>query len=451
MPEDAGRIRNEMLKLVILAVAGIVFLAFSAAGSEREAPQREAGAGTRHEIDRITVDGAITPPVASFVAESIKKSGDRKAAALLILLDTPGGLDTSMRQIVKAILDSPVPVIVYVFPSGSRAASAGAIILLSAHIAAMAPGTNVGAAHPVSIGKDKVDKEMMSKVVQDAEAYARSLAKMRGRNVEWAAKAVTKSISITANEAAEMRVIDVVAGSVDDLLTGIDGRTVEAGNRKVVLRTKGAAVTEREMPLKYRLLSYVSDPTVAYLLMMVGFFGILFEIYSPGAIFPGVLGAICLILAFYAFQAIPINFAGLALILLGIIFFIIELYVVSYGVLGIAAVAAVVIGSLMLVDLPSTWLSISRVAIAVVGIACLLFFLGVLSYALKTQLSKVTTGREGLVGESGVALSAIAPAGKVVVHGEYWDAESEEPVREGERVTVVGVKGMRLKVKKEGG
>jgi membrane-bound serine protease (ClpP class) len=442
MPEDSGRRRDQASRLLTALLTSIVFLAAATAGGGREAAP---------QVDRITVDGAITPPVASFVEESIKKSGDRKAAALLVLLDTPGGLDKSMRQIVKAVLDSPLPVIVYVFPPGSRAASAGAIILLSAHVAAMAPGTNVGAAHPVTIGKDKVDKEMMSKVVQDAEAYARSLAKMRGRNVEWAAKAVTKSVSITANEAAEMHVIDVVASSIDDLLTRVDGRTVQVGNRKVVLRTKGAAVTELEMPLKYRVLSSVSDPTVAYLLMMVGFFGILFEIYSPGAIFPGVLGAICLVLAFYAFQAIPINFAGLALILLGLVFFILEIYVVSYGMLSVAAVAAIVFGSLMLVDLPSSWLSISRAAIAAVAVACLVFFLGVLSYALKTQLSRVTTGREGLVGESGVARTPIAPTGKVVVHGEYWDAESVEPIREGERITVTEVKGMRLKIKREGG
>ncbi|HEX3002270.1 MAG TPA: nodulation protein NfeD [Methanoregula sp.] len=416
-------------------------------GAEMQGATRALGSNAA-QVDLLRVEGAITPPVASFITESIGKSEERKARALLILLDTPGGLDTSMRQIVKGILDSPVPVIVYVYPSGARAASAGAIILLSAHIAAMAPGTNVGAAHPVSIGGGKADKEMMAKVVQDAQAYARSLAKMRGRNVEWAAKAVTQSVSITANEAADIRVIDVVAVSVEDLLSGIDGKIVEVKNRKVALRTKGTKTAEVEMPFKYRVLSYVSDPTIAYLLMMIGFFGILFEIYSPGAIFPGVLGAICIVLAFYSFQTIPINFAGLALIILGIIFFILELYVVSYGMLAIAGVAAIIIGSIMLVDLPSGWLAISRKAIAAVAMASILFFLGILSYALKSQSSKVRTGAEGLIGESGVARTAIDPTGKVVVHGEYWDAESDEPIREGERVTVTEVKGMRIRVKR---
>jgi membrane-bound serine protease (ClpP class) len=354
-----------------------------------------------------------------------------------------------MRQIVKAITDSPVPIIVYVFPSGARAASAGTIILLSAHVAAMAPGTNVGAAHPVTIGKEKVDKEMMSKVVQDAEAYARSLAKMRGRNAEWAAKAVTQSVSITANEAADTRVIDLVANNVDELLSKVDGKTVEVSSRKKELRTRGAKVTEREMPFKYQVLSYLSDPNVAYILMMLGFFGILFEIYSPGAIFPGVVGGICLILAFYAFQAIPLNFAGLALILLGIVFFILELKVISYGALSLAGVTSIVIGSIMLIDLPASWLSLSWKAILAVAIASIVFFIGILSYALKAQLSKVRTGEEGLVGESGVARTTIAPFGKVLVHGEYWDAESAERIEEGERVVVTEVKGMRIKVRKE--
>jgi membrane-bound serine protease (ClpP class) len=435
------------------ALLSLAVISLSLTLAPGHSAEKRTGAGAAAtaapQVHQIRVDGAITPPIASFISDSIKISAERKAGAFVILLDTPGGLDTSMRQIVKAILDAPLPVIVYVFPSGARAASAGTIILLAAHVAAMAPGTNVGAAHPVSIGKDKADKEMMTKVVQDAQAYARSLAAMRGRNAEWAAKAVTQSVSIPSNEAVDLRVADLVARNVDELLTGIDGRTVEVNNRKVRLRTKGAAVTELEMPFKYRALSYVSDPTVAYLLMMIGFFGILFEIYSPGGIFPGVLGAISLVLAFYAFHTIPINFAGLALIILGIIFFLLELYIVSFGLLSIAGVASIVIGSIMLVDLPSSWLGISRTAIAVVAIVSLVFFIGILSYALKTQLTRVTTGREGLIGEKGVARTPIDPRGMVVVHGEYWEAESTEPIREGERIVVTEVTGMRLKVKKE--
>ena len=351
-------------------------------------------------------------------------------------------------------MEAPLPVIVYVHPSGARAASAGTIILIAAQVAAMTPGTNVGAAHPVSIGgisKEKMDKEMMAKVVQDAQAYARSLAAKRGRNADWAAKAVRESVSITADEALKGRVIDVVAGSVDELLAQVDGKVVEVGARRVALATKGAKIVAVETPFKYTLLSYISDPNVAYLLMMIGFYGILFEIYSPGAVFPGVMGAICLILAFYAFQTIPISYAGLSLIILGIIFFVLELKVASYGLLSVAGAVSIMIGSIMLIDLPSSWLSLSWQSIAAVVAFSIIFFVGVLSYAVKAQFSKVKTGREGLIGEIGSARTDISPTGKVFVHGELWDAVSDTPVRAGERVRVIALDGMVVKVKKDGG
>lgn len=411
-----------------------------------------AAHGSAKDLYQITVQGVINPPIAQFVVESISKATEAKAEALLILMDTPGGLDTSMREIIKAIMDAKIPVIVYVYPQGARAASAGSIILLASHVAAMAPGTNSGAAHPVSVGKDeKPDKVMMKKVVQDAEAYAKSIAMKRGRNVEWAGKAVTQSVSATAEDALKMRVIDVVAVSVDDLLARIDGKTVEVGDKKVTLKTKGLKPKELEMSFKYRFLSTISDPNVAYILMMLGFYGILFEIYSPGAIFPGVIGGICIILAFYAFSAIPISYAGLGLILLGIIFFILEIKVVSYGALTLAGVISIVLGSVMLVDLPSGGLSISWASILVAVGATVLFFVGVLSYVVKAQFSKVKTGVEGLVGETGVARTPVKEKGKVSVHGELWNAESDEPIAEGERVIVTAVKDMTVKVKKEGG
>jgi membrane-bound serine protease (ClpP class) len=403
------------------------------------------------DVYEITVQGVISPPISAFIEDSLKKAADARAGALLILLDTPGGLDTAMREIVKAMMDAPIPTIVYVYPSGARAASAGTIILIAAQVAAMAPGTNVGAAHPVNVGSGKMDKEMMAKVVQDAQAYARSLAAKRGRNVEWAAKAVRESVSVTAGEALKAHVIDVMADSVDDLLSKVNGRVVEVGTKTVELQTKGARVVNVEMPFKYRFLSYISDPSIAYLLMMIGFYGILFEIYSPGTIFPGVLGGISLILALYAFQTIPISYAGLSLIILGVIFFVVELKVASHGLLGIAGVISIVIGSVMLVDLPQSWLSISWLSIATVAVASMIFFLGVLSYAVKAQMSKVRTGREGMIGEVGVARSDIAPSGKVFLHGELWDALAEDPVEAGERVVVIAVEGMTVKVRKEGG
>jgi membrane-bound serine protease (ClpP class) len=408
--------------------------------------------GAAKDVYQISIQGVIGPPIAQFVVESIKKAADADAQALLILLDTPGGLDTSMREIVKAMMESKIPVIVYVYPPGARAASAGCIILLASHVAAMAPGTNTGAAHPVSIGKDeKPDKVMMKKVLQDAEAYAKSIAKKRDRNVDWAGKAVTQSVSVTAEDALRLHVIDVVADNVNDLLTKIDGKTVEVGDKKVTLKTKGVKVKELEMSLKYRFLSTISDPNVAYILMMLGFYGILFEIYSPGAIFPGVIGGICIILAFYSFSAIPISFAGLGLILLGVVFFILEIKVVSHGALALAGVVSLILGSVMLVNLPSEGLSISWASILVVVVVTVLFFVGVLSYVIKAQLAQVRTGSEGLVGEEGVAKTDVRGKGKVYVHGELWNAESDEPIAAEERVIVTAVKGMTVKVRKERG
>jgi membrane-bound serine protease (ClpP class) len=403
------------------------------------------------DIYTITVNGAINPPVAGFIKESIEKTQEKGGEALVISLDTPGGLDTSMRDIVKNIMDASVPVIVYVSPSGARAASAGSIILMASHIAVMAPGTNVGAAHPVTIGKDKPDKTMMKKVENDAVAYSRSIAMKKGRNVEWAAKAVLESASITAKDALDKNVIDVIADSMDELLTKIDGRTVETRTGKVTLKTKGMKTNEIDMPFKYKFLSYLSDPNVAYLLMMLGIIGIFFEIYSPGAIFPGVAGGISIILALYAFQTIPISFAGVALILLGIIFFILELKIISHGALGIAGVISIIIGSIMLIDDPSGVLAISWKSIITVAVSLGFFVFGILAYAVKAQMAKVKTGMEGLVGEIGIAKTDIIGKGKVSVHGELWDAKSDESVREGEEVVVTDVERLIVKIKKRKG
>jgi membrane-bound serine protease (ClpP class) len=403
------------------------------------------------EVYVIRINGAINPPIAGFIKESIEKTQEKGGEALVISLDTPGGLDTSMREIIKNIMDASVPVIVYVSPSGARAASAGSIILMASHIAAMAPGTNVGAAHPVSIGQDKPDKTMMKKVENDAVAYSRSIAMKKGRNVEWAEKAVVESASITAKDALDKNVIDVVANSMDELLTKIDGKTVETRTGKVTLKTKGIKTQEIDMPFKYQFLSYLSDPNVAYLLMMLGIIGILFEVYSPGAIFPGVAGGISIILALYAFQTIPISFAGVSLILLGIIFFILELKIISHGALGIAGVISIVIGSIMLIDDPSGVLALSWKSIITVAVSLGLFIFGVLGYAVKAQMAKVKTGMEGLIGEIGVVKTDIIGKGKVSVHGELWEAKSNEPIKSGEEVIIIGVERLVIEVKKKEG
>ncbi len=404
-----------------------------------------------NEVYAIRIQGTINPPMASFVNESIANAEKNGSEALLILLDTPGGLDTSMRDIIKGIMESNIPVIVYVYPSGARAASAGSVILLASHIAAMAPGTNAGAAHPVSVGQEKADKVMMEKVTKDAEAYVRSIAKQRCRNEEWAAKSVKESASITATDAVEKNVADLVAASIDELLEKIDGKKVETKKGKIVLKTKGKKAAEIAMPFKYKFLSYISDPNVAYILMMIGIYGILFEIYSPGTIFPGVIGGISLILALYSFQTLPISYAGLFLILLGVIFFILELKIVSHGALGIAGIISLVIGSIMLIDLPSSILSISYTTIIIVAVLTGIFFFGVLSYAIKAQLSRVTTGREGLIGEEGIAQTDVFHNGKVFIHGEIWNGKSDEQIPKGEKVIVTAVDGLIITVKKKGG
>ena len=405
------------------------------------------------EVYTATVQGAITPATAGFISEAIAKGEKKSASALVILLDTPGGLDTSMRDVVKAIMESNIPIIVYVAPSGARAASAGCIILLAAHIAAMAPGTNVGAAHPVELGKSTSDKVMMEKVVRDAEAYVRSIAKKRGRNEDVGSlRGDGKRLRSRQATALEKGVIDVVAGTVRDLLDMVDGRTVETKKGNVVLHTKGASIIDIEMPFKYKLLGLISDPNVAYILMMIGIYGILFEIFSPGAIFPGVLGGICLILALYSFQALPISYAGAFLILLGIIFFILEVKIISHGVLGVAGIISVVIGSIMLVDLPSGGaLSISWQSIIAVALLSALFVFGVLSFAIKAQMSKVKTGKEGLMGETGITKTVVHETGKVLIHGELWNAVSDEPIKAGEKVIISKVENLTLKVRRKGG
>jgi len=402
------------------------------------------------EVYTIRINGPINPPIAGFIKESIEKTQEKAGEALVIALDTPGGLDTSMRDIVKNIMDASVPVIVYVSPSGARAASAGSIILMASHIAAMAPGTNVGAAHPVPI-KGQLDKTMMKKVENDAVAYSRSIAMKKGRNVEWAEKAVIESASISAKDALDKNVIDVIANSMDELLARIDGKTVETKTGKVTLKTKGMKTSELDMPFKYKFLSYLADPNVAYLLMMLGIIGILFEVYSPGAIFPGVAGGISIILGLYSFQQIPISFAGVALILLGIIFFILELKIISHGALGIAGVISIVIGSIMLIDDPSGVLALSWKSIITVAASLGLFIFGVLGYAVKAQMAKVKTGMEGLIGEMGIAKTDIIGKGKVSVHGELWDAKSDGLIKTGEEVIIVGIERLVIEVKKREG
>lgn len=402
----------------------------------------------KKEVMVITVDGVINPVSAEFIQKSINKANDKKYEALVIELDTPGGLDTSMRNIVKEMIRSEIPVIVFVSPSGSRAASAGAFITMAAHIAAMSPGTNIGAAHPVGIG-GKMDKTMTEKATNDAVAYIKSLAEKSGRNVQWAEDAVRKSISSTETEALQLKVIDLITKDINSLLADIDGKKVRTVSGEKILSTKNASVVREESGLRRRILNLISDPNVAYILMLLGFYGLFFELTNPGSLFPGVIGGICLLLAFYAFQTLPVNYAGLLLIILAIIFFILEVKIISHGVLTIGGIVAMTIGSLMLFESPAPFMKLSLAVILPAVVMTTLFFTILIGLAYKAYKRKPITGAEGLLGSYGIADTDITrEGGRVTIHGEIWSSYSEDAIDKGKRIIVEEVSGLKLKVKK---
>lgn len=398
-------------------------------------------------FDVITVNATITPPIAEYILQSITESAQSGAEGLIVRLDTPGGLDLAMRDIAKGILNAPVPVIVYVAPAGARAASAGVIITISAHIAAMAPGTNIGAAHPVGLGiGGAMDKTMSTKVENDAVAYVQGIAKKRGRNEEWVAKAVRKSESITAEEALRLKVIDIVATDISQLLTQIDGREVSLAGGKRVLRTHGALLHEKEMGSRQKILSALSDPNIAYILLLIGLAGLYFEFSNPGVILPGVIGGISLIMAFFAMQTLPVNYAGIALIIFSIILFIAEIKVVSHGILTVGGIVSLVIGSLMLFQTPDPSLRVSWSVLIPAVTVTSLFFVAVIVIAVRSQLRKTQGGKEGMAGEEGTAVTDVFTGGQVLIHGEYWSAVSDVPVEKGARVRVVRVEQLKVRV-----
>lgn len=401
------------------------------------------------EVHYLDVDGIVNPVMAEFIVKSIETAQKENAEAVVIQLDTPGGLDLSMRDIVKAMLSSDIPIVVYVAPAGSRAASAGVFITYAAHIAAMAPGTNIGSAHPVAMGGEKIDETMMKKVENDAVAYIKGIAAKRHRNAEWAEKAVRESVNITAEEALKIKVIDLVAQDKKSLLAAIDGKKVETVSGERVLKTAKAEVKDIEMGLRYRILNAITNPNVAYILMMIGLIGLYFELSNPGLILPGVVGAIALVLAFYAFQTLSVNYAGLLLIGLAAIFFIAEIKVTSYGLLTVAGIVALTLGSLMLFESPLPFMRVSLWVVLPTVMTITALFLGAIYYGLKIRHKKPVSGAEGLLDEIGVANTDIANEGKVFIDGEYWDAWSDAPIKAGEKVKVVKVAGLKLKVQKK--
>ena len=406
------------------------------------------GSAFSSKIISITISDPITPVIAEYIIREITDAEQSRAACLIMQLDTPGGLDLAMRDIVKKILSSEVPVIVYVTPSGARAASAGAIITLAAHVAAMSPGTNIGAAHPVSIGFGEQNKEMASKMENDSAAYAESIAEKRKRNKAWAVKAVRESISASETEALKEHVIDLVAPDMKALLSAIDGREVETPSGSRRLATKDAQVIERKMGMREYVLKSLADPTIAYILLLIGLAGLYFEFSTPGAILPGTLGGISLILAFYSLQTLSANYAGLLLILLGLILFIAEIKITSYGLLSIGGIIAVVLGSLMLFDSSVPYLRISWPVIISSALLIWAFFVFVIGLVVKAQRRKPQSGQEGLIGMTCEVCADIGLQGKVFVHGEYWNARSSTLIKKGEQARIAAVNGMELTVER---
>ena len=439
---------KNILKII---AALILFLAALFAENEQ---------GGTKEIWVLELDGIINPVAAAYISDNLKAAEANDIECLILKLDTPGGLMTSMRDIIKDILNSSVPVAIYISPRGAQCASAGVFITVSAHFAVMSPGTNIGAAHPVNIGGGgspfgggKPDtsqtRTMMEKVTNDAVAQIRSLARERGRNEVWLEDAVRKSVSITETEAFELGVIDTVAANLDELLDYLDGKRVKLPDGEKTLSTHDARIVERAIGLHRKILNIISDTNIAYLLLILGFYGLFFEIRSPGAIFPGVLGGIFLVLAFFAFQVLPINYAGLALIIIAIILFILEISITSYGLLTIGGIISMVLGSMMLFnvdDAPRELFSVSLSVIIPVVICTVLFFVIALSYVVKAHRNKPATGMEGIVGEIGIAVSDVEASGTVEVHGEIWQARAESLIPKGSRIVVKSEDRMILNV-----
>lgn len=404
--------------------------------------------GISQTVISININGGINPSSAEFINKSIKHAEKENAECLLIHLNTPGGLVTSTRGIVTDILQSKVPVIVYVSPTGAHAGSAGVFIMMAANIAAMAPETNMGAAHPVSL-QGGMDSTMNQKVMNDAAAFIKTIATKRNRNVEWAEDAVRNSVSITEHEALEKNVIDIVALNDAVLLDQINGKELTLSNGIKILHTKNAHVEKIEMGFFQKILDRISDPNIAYILMMLGFYGIMFELFNPGAILPGIAGVIFLIFAFYSMNSMPVNYAGLGLIIFGIILFLLEIKIISHGMLTIGGIISVLLGSLILFRSSSTenFISVSRSLIFAVTAVTALFFLFVVRMGLKAQRSKPSSGVEVLIGKFGQTIEALDPLGSVRVNGEIWKAESlSGSISENEKIVVKGIKNLTLYV-----
>ena len=426
-------------KTLLALSAFLLFLSVGATRGQEKAP-----------VFLIEIDADINPATGKFITDSIDEAAKQNAQCLIIQLDTPGGALESTRLIVKKELASTIPIIVYVAPSGARAASAGVFITMAANIAVMAPGTHIGAAHPVTLGggEAKESKTMTEKIVNDTVAFIKNVAKARGRNVDWAEKAVRKSVSITEDEAVKLKVVDFVSADLPTLLTKIDGEAIKLDGVTRILHTKGSQPHRIAMTWSQKLLAIISHPQIALYLLMLASMGIFFELSNPGSILPGVVGGISLVLSLYVLQVLSVNYAGLALILFAFILFIAEIKVMSHGLLAAGGIISLLLGSIMLFNTSEGHMSLSLGVIIPTVLVTSAFFIFAMTMAIRARLRKPTTGREGLIGEVGVASTAISPEGKISIHGEFWDAIGDKNIEKGERVQVIGVKNLRLQVKK---
>ncbi len=424
----------------------ITFVFFCILGLPAELQAKNASS----QIYLIEFNGSVNPGSEEFYNRALAQAQSDSAMALLVELDTPGGLVTSLRGMVKATMASPVPVIVYVAPSGAQAASAGALLTLSAHVAAMAPGTNIGAAHPVGIGGGGSDSIMSQKSENDIAAFARSIAEERGRNADWAESAVRSSTSSTAMDAKEAGVIDFIAVSREDLLQKLNNFKLALKEDTLTLITTGVTFSPLEPNLRENILMKIADPNLAYIFMLAGLIGLYFELSNPGAIFPGVLGAISLLLGLYAVQTLPVNVVGLLLLLLAVVFLALEIFITSGGILGVAGLVSLLFGSLMLFDKAETGISISLSVLAPTFISFSIFMGLIIFMVTKASKLKTTTGMEGLVGEMGRVMEDFdgQKTGQVFLHGEIWTAQSDEPLSKNDSVEVKSLNGMILNVTK---
>jgi len=426
--------------------------------------QVEVSVSASNKVVQLLIKDAIGPATHDYIERAMESASVGNAELIVIMMDTPGGLDSAMRAIIKNITSASIPVATYVAPTGSRAASAGTYILYASHIAAMAPGTNLGAATPVQIGgisppkvddqaesngdeaKNKTEDASKNKAINDAAAYIRGLAKLRGRNEQWAEKAVLEAASLSATEALENNVIDFIATDLDDLLAQLDGHVIEIQGVDRTLQTKDAAISVIEPDWRSELLSVITNPNVAYILLLVGIYGLIFEFSNPGALVPGTVGAICLLLALYSLQLLPINYAGMALLLLGIALMIGEAFQPSFGMLGIGGVIAFVIGSIILMDTEAPGFGIDLSVIFTFALASVVMFVFVVGMALKSRRRPVVSGAEQLLGSEAVVINDFENNGEVFVHSEAWSAQSDKPLSKGQRVRVIGMNGLILEV-----